>query len=208
MTDTFDPQQHVFQSPELRSVVYDAIAFFNLTSAYRLPPPQSFRGAGVYALYYTGDFEHYRIMTAANVEQCVLPIYVGKAVPEGWRTARTQLTQSPVLYRRLREHNRSIEQTENLQATHFWCRFMILQDIEGDLVVPVEAELIRRYRPLWNTVIDGFGNHDPGSGRYDQAPSEWDILHPGRSWAERLKGIPPSLEAVVHNVQRYLTDFS
>lgn len=44
--------------------------------------------------------------------------------------------------------------------------------VESDLVVPVEAELIRKYRPLWNTIIDGFGNHLAGSGRYNQARSE------------------------------------
>lgn len=80
---------------------------------------------------------------------------------------------------------------------------MILSGIEGDLVVPVEAELIRRHKPLWNTVVDGFGNHDPGSGRYDQAKSEWDILHPGRLWAKRLKGKSPRLEEILCKIAGY-----
>ncbi len=57
-----------------------------------------------------------------------------------------------------------IQKAENLQSTEFQCRFMILNGVEGDLVVPVEANLIRRYKPLWNMIVDGFGNHDPGSG--------------------------------------------
>jgi len=78
--------------------------------------------------------------------------------------------------------------------------------VETDLVVPVEAELIRQYKPLWNSVVDGFGNHDPGSGRYGQSPSEWDILHPGRSWAAKLKGKSSSKEAVVEKVGAYLQE--
>jgi len=40
---------------------------------------------------------------------------------------------------------------------------------------------------LWNIVLDGFGNHEPGSGRYNQQRSAWDIIHPGRQWAEKLQ---------------------
>jgi hypothetical protein len=83
---------------------------------------------------------------------------------------------------------------------------MILSGVEGDLVVPVEAELIRRYRPLWNTVVDGFGNHDPGAGRYNQARSEWDVLHPGRLWAERLTGESPRREDVIAKIRRLLKE--
>jgi hypothetical protein len=72
------------------------------------------------------------------------------------------------------------------------------------LVVPVEAELIRRYKPIWNTVIDGFGNHDPGSGRYNQAKSAWDVLHPGRAWVGRLTGQSQGIEAVVARVKKFL----
>ena len=34
--------------------------------------------------------------------------------------------------------------------------------------------------------------------------SEWDILHPGRPWAERLTGTSPPLEQVIAEVQRFL----
>lgn len=50
-----------------------------------------------------------------------------------------------------------------------------------------ESLLIGRFSPIWNTVVDGFGNHDPGSGRRNQARSRWDVLHPGRNWAELLR---------------------
>ena len=56
------------------------------------------------------------------------------------------------------------------------------------MIGTVEAALIKISQPLWNTVVDGFGNHDPGSGRYEQARSDWDVLHPGRLWADKCKG--------------------
>jgi len=204
----FDYRLHVFHSPRFQSVVDEAIEFFNQTPVRELPPPTSFVGTGVYALYYLSGFDLYTRVARPNQEVQSQPIYVGKAVPPGWRTARSQATDAPVLYRRLQEHSRSIDQADNLEIDDFRCRFMILGDVESDLVVPVEAELIRRYSPLWNSVIDGFGNHDPGSGRYNQARSEWDVLHPGRPWVRKLTGESPRLEAVVNKVQRSLSGIS
>lgn len=51
-----------------------------------LPPSESFGGAGIYALYYTGKFAPYRKIAEKNVDgQWAAPIYVGKAVPPGAR---------------------------------------------------------------------------------------------------------------------------
>ncbi|MFQ5811646.1 MAG: Eco29kI family restriction endonuclease [Anaerolineae bacterium] len=200
----FDFNLHVFHSPQFQSIADETIGFFTATPVHRIPPPSRFIGAGVYGLYYVGDFELYTKIAELNRQTCVQPIYVGKAVPSGWRMARATDSETPVLYQRLREHTRSIQQAANLQIDDFRCRFMILGGIESDLVVPVEAMLIRRYRPLWNSVVDGFGNHDPGKGRYNQARSEWDVLHPGRLWAERLTGESPRLEDVIAGVQQFL----
>jgi hypothetical protein len=41
------------------------------------------------------------------------------------------------------------------------------------MISTIEAALIKLNMPLWNTAVDGFGNHDPGSGRYQQAKSDW-----------------------------------
>jgi hypothetical protein len=45
--------------------------------------------------------------------------------------------------------------------------------------------LIQRFKPIWNLYIEGFGNHDPGGGRYQQKRSALDVMHPGRTWALR-----------------------
>ena len=196
----FDYTAHIFQSPKFRSVVEEAAEFFAQTPLQILPPSTRFVGGGVYALYYLGDYELYRDLSSLNRKVCNHPIYVGKAVPPGWRTGRITSSSTTELYQRLREHTRSLQQTQNLQSNDFQCRFIILNEVESDLIGPVEAALIRSYQPLWNMVVDGFGNHDPGKGRYNQAKSEWDVLHPGRVWAERLRGTAPELTEIAAKV--------
>ena len=200
--------KHVLRLPEFKGVVEKAVHFFEATPVLELPPPRRFPGCGVYALYYLGNLKIYGPLARANQSMCRQPIYVGKAVPPGRRRGRTTSSDGAQLYSRLREHVRSIEWARDLEVSDFRCRFMILEGTLVDLIVPVESELIRRYKPLWNTVIDGFGNHDPGSGRYDQAPSEWDVLHPGRPWVERLTGKPPDRKRIEAKIQQHLAKLS
>jgi len=61
--------------------------------------------------------------------------------------------EARTLYLRLREHARSITQANNLDASSFYARFMILEGREIDLVVPVEAELIPRYTTIFTTPL-------------------------------------------------------
>ena len=72
------------------------------------------------------------------------------------------------------------------------------------MIGSIEAALIKLNRPLWNSRVDGFGNHDPGSGRYEQARSDWDVVHTGRVWADRLNGTPKSKNDVVANIANHL----
>jgi hypothetical protein len=64
--------------------------------------------------------------------------------------------------------------------------------------------LIRRHSPVWNSLVDGFGNHDPGSGRHAGVRSQWDTLHPGRLWADRLVESSTTSDSIVRDVQEYL----
>lgn len=147
-------------------------------------PPAKFIGAGIYAIYYKGGNDLYAVMAARNAEdRWEVPIYVGKAVPKGARQGRVGLGHSPgtVLADRLRKHSRTIDES-NLELGDFACRFLVVDDIW----IPLgESLLINKFSPLWNTTVDGFGNNDPGSGRYEQQRSPWDVIHPGRAWAEK-----------------------
>lgn len=207
MSTNFSPELHTFRSLKFKSVVEDAINFFETTPLHPLPPLGRFVGAGVYALYYLGrGFELYERIVARNKDEVRFPIYVGKAVPPGSRTGfEVRRRESADLFRRLREHTGSLQQAENLDVDGFRCRFMIFGDVETDLIVPVESALIRRYRPLWNAnLMSGFGIHTPGKGRFEQARSRWDILHPGRSFASRMENLAADREDIISDVRRFL----
>lgn len=205
-TTPFDREKHVFRSDAFEEIIKDTIRFFNGTPVHRLLPPVNFVGTGVYALYYIGRSELYKPLYEANRLEFAQPIYVGKAVPAGWRQARVRSegVSSHELYRRLCDHANSVNAAENLDVADFYCRFMILENAASDMIGTVEAALIRCYKPLWNSCIDGFGNHDPGKGRYRQAKSEWDILHKGREWAERCTGESATRMEVEAKVRAYL----
>jgi hypothetical protein len=169
-----------------------------------LPPPESFIGAGIYVLYYTGDFPAYRRITEQNTHGAwTKPIYVGKAVPAGARRGGYGLGESPgdVLYRRLREHAASIQQGSNLSLGDFTCRYLVVDDIWIPLA---ESLLISMFTPLWNAYLDGFGNHDPGAGRYNQQRSPWDEIHPGRPWAARLRPNSRSQTDILQRIAEFL----
>ena len=57
--------------------------------------------------------------------------------------------------------------------------------------------MIQNFKPVWNLIADGFGNHDPGNGRYEGKKPSWDELHPGRAWAVKMKKPPKYSRAVL-----------
>ena len=170
-------------------------------------PPSPFEGAGVYAIYYTGSFSPYKAISVRNKgERFELPIYVGKAVPQGARKGGFGLDvpAGNVLFKRLQEHAKSVEEAENLKNSDFWYRYLITDDIW----IPLgESLLIERFKPIWNQLIDGFGNHDPGSGRYNQQRSPWDVLHPGRKWALKCKENAISLDSLLEAIKCFSDKF-
>ena len=167
--EPFDRSKHVYANDAFVELVKDAIRFFNGTPVHALPPPERFLGTGVYAIYYTGKAEPYAQYAELNRLAYDFPIYVGKAVPKGWRQSRradSSKKQSSELYSRLREHARSIIAVDNLSVDDFSCRFMIFEGASSDMIGTFEASIIKWKRPLWNSYLDGFGNHNPGRGRF------------------------------------------
>lgn len=175
-----------------------------------LPTPgsrDSFTGAGVYAIYTFGAHAHfppYRPLANHNKHaNPLVPIYVGKAIPAGARRAGVGLDTEPgtVLFNRLREHAKSIHDATNLELDDFGCKYLLVDDIW----IPLgESLLIQQFRPIWNMLIDGFGNHDPGGGRRDQRRSAWDTVHPGRKWAELLAHPNRTPAEIRHDIEEFL----
>lgn len=146
----------------------------------------TFAGAGVYAIYYHGSFPSYKPLSTRNHKEAAYPIYVGKAIPKGGRkgTSTDASLDSTALSKRLQEHKTSIEAVDSLRIEDFSYRSLVVDDI---WIALGETLVIQRFQPLWNQVVDGFGNHDPGAGRYGGMRPSWDELHPGRSWAAKCQ---------------------
>lgn len=150
------------------------------TRSQRLSEVPEFLGAGIYVLYYEGPHELYQAIAGTAI-----PIYVGKAVPRGARKARTDARAvGNELWDRIDEHRESTLYARDLRPADFRVRYLVTDE----LFIPLaERLMIRSFMPVWNVVVDGFGNHDPGGGRYDQKVSPWDTLRLGRPWVERLR---------------------
>lgn len=162
-------------------------------------PPERFVGAGVYAIYYTGNLPYYAPIAD---EDCTVPIYVGEALPEGGRIGGVDLAAAagPVLMNRLRKHSRTIDAAQNLELRDFRCRYLVVDDI---FVPLAEQFMISSYRPVWN-VLSGFGNNDPGANRYGAPRPLWHGLHPGVAWAERMQPAEKSVEEIIELITAHL----
>jgi hypothetical protein len=162
-----------------------------------------FNGAGVYAIYYSGTFPAYTPLAEMNRDLPQVPIYVGKAVPQGGRRGIDVLAhgQTFALGDRIREHAVSLRAVSNLDVSDFSTRWLAVEDIW----IPLgESALIRRCRPVWNALLDGFGNHDPGRGRSAGVRSRWDTLHPGRTWSAKYPERTETAQEIDQDVREYL----
>lgn len=175
---------------------YNPLDKFNLAKSIRneilsrepilLATDLKLSGAGVYAIYYVGDFAPYEKISAANLNsKFSMPIYVGKAIPKGGRKGGIieKSGSGRSISERLGQHAKSIQEAQNINLSDFYFRHLVVDDIW----IPLgENALITEFNPLWNAAIDGFGNKDPGRRRANQYKSPWDVLHPGRDFAEKL----------------------
>mgnify|MGYP002869909687 CR=1 FL=1 len=186
----FRREKHVYVNSKFSELLKDAVRFFHGTPVLQLPLEEHFPGAGVYAIYCVARTGIYKTFgEKINRTSYNVPIYVGKAVPSGWRQSRiVDGTAGNVLYSRLRQHSDSIRSGRGLDISDFACRFAILEGETASMIAALESAIIAEHSPLWNSIIDGFGNHDPGRRRVTGKRPQWDCLHPGRPWALRMSG--------------------
>lgn len=206
-TTPFDRNDHIYKNDAFDELVKDAVRFFNGTPVVEMPPTVKFSGVGVYALYFIGNTAPYERYGELNRIKYDYPIYVGKAVPKGWRQARVISNDNQNTYElngRLRQHHRTIEKGAGINPVDFSCRFVIFEGVSSSMISTVESALIRLFKPLWNTEVDGFGNHDPGKGRYNQARSDWDVIHPGREWAKKCAQNPNQKNTIIQRIRTHM----
>jgi hypothetical protein len=161
-------------------------------------------GAGVYVIYYTGKLKCYAPLAKANSDgQFSQPIYIGKAIPKGGRKGgltEDAAAKGTALRDRLNQHLASVSEASNLDAGDFYFKSLVVDDIW----IPLgENILIEQYKPVWNRVVDGFGNKDPGQRRAAQHGSPWDVLHPGRKFAVKLGFNPRLAQEITDDLKTY-----
>jgi hypothetical protein len=173
--------------------------------SYQLDNIQPFIGSGIYAIYYCGSYQPYDLIGIQNQNRSnpKVPIYVGKAIASNSRsgTVDKKISSKP-LFNRLSEHTESIRSASNLDIKDFVCRYLVVDEIWIPLA---ENLLINKFLPVWNSIVHGFGNHDPGNGRYNGLIPKWDLLHPGREWATRCKPRKETENDIFIEVRQHLT---
>lgn len=149
-----------------------------------LPELSKFYGAGVYALYYNGEFDAY-----APIRGTDFPIYVGCADPPH-PNADTPQEQGTKLWNRLNDHVRTIKYAKNLRLADFACRRLVVRSAWQRTA---EEYLIAGLQPVWNREVKicyGFGKHGDAAATRTNTRSPWDTLHPGRPWATSKNNVP------------------
>ncbi|MGA7733564.1 MAG: Eco29kI family restriction endonuclease [Chloroflexia bacterium] len=195
-----------FNPLETKFIGRNIVEAFVARPVTQLPPP-AFQGVGIYGIYYVGDHPLYGPIATRNRNgRFEMPIYVGKAVTPGTRRGILNVNSpaTNALHVRLREHASSIRMAEDLQIEDFYCRYLLLEDV---WIPAGEAWLINEFKPIWNSIIDGFGNHPPGRGREAQRRSEWDVLHPGRASATQVQSAPARREILLARIDEYWSRF-
>src|SRR5258706_2262617 len=113
-------------------------------------PLERFKGAGIYLLYYTGQFAPYVKISAANQKKkFAQPIYVGKAIPAGGRKGLEgfDVPHGYVLSNRINQHADSVRAAKNLSLSEFRCRWLVVDEV---FIPLAESLLISHFKPLWN----------------------------------------------------------
>jgi hypothetical protein len=162
-------------------------------------PLKKFGGTGIYALFYKGKDGLYN-------KDLNSPVYIGR-VQTTQTSTEVEDKERPFLYTKIKEACKSIEEAKNLSLEDFKCKYMLLDETEMSLSETIETQLINHFQPAWNTCLEGFANHNPGKGRLKQAPSEWDVLHPGRPWAKKLQGKAKDRRAIKKKVENHLQKY-
>jgi hypothetical protein len=152
-TNPDDPRVGVSQNTrapydplDLRTLAESMVKVVLEQRVYPLGEVPSFEGAGVYVIYYTGNYEPYKSIAQKNKgRRWDQPIYVGEAARKGGRKGGV-LAEGPagrVLLSRLKNHVDSIRGTKNLEVEDFFCRYLVLKDF----FIPLCESLIGKYAP-------------------------------------------------------------
>lgn len=169
-------------------------------STVDFPPSSPFKGAGVYALYYTGNNPAYAPLVALDGGRCTYPVYIGRAQRENKNQGfNPRPSTKGELYKRITKHFDSVSQAQNIDTTDFRVRYLVLKPAYINLA---ESVLIMAFRPPWNGM--GLGSNVTGGPRMAGKGSLWDSLHPGRKG--RPAGSDETARAAAELIERRVAE--
>lgn len=163
-----------------------------------------FHGPGIYALYYAGPHPAYAPLAAANmVRPGSWAVYIGRAESDASRKGLVPIADATGtrLYTRIRQHAATITAATDLAIADFHIRYL---PMVSHWIGLGETAAIQHHQPVWNVLVDGLGNNDPGSKRTGGKRSRWDTLHPGRPWATVQADRPETAADIAQDVAQYL----
>ena len=172
LAQTFDRKDHIFPCPPgFRKILDDAIRFFSGTPVHALPPPIKFAGSGVYAIYCIateGLYQKYG--NEVNKYSYQVPIYVGKAVPQGWRPMQNASLCFLSINEQLDFWKSLVKKTVGLFADDFMVRFCSSNYVGLELCSQLYKSLNILFSPLWNELF-------PSCSTPSDFVSEWKRFH-------------------------------
>ena len=124
-------------------------------------------GPGYYAVFfrtlsspeYELDADSYR-----RVGRGTYPVYLGSAKSLSTRTG---------------EHIRNCRPVASIEGGHA-LHVAFVPTTAWEDALYAEQVLCRQLRPVWNTVVRGWGSAWQGRSRSSQSAPDWSVLHPGR----------------------------
>lgn len=185
--DAIKQPNHIFDPSNPNYMGRFTAAALLIQPRHPLAEVEKFYGAGVYALYYKGDFAAYEKVSGKET-----PLYTGKADPK-IAHAENPTEQGDSLSRRINEHRKSIQLVSGdggISLADFEVRYLVTA---SGFQVTAENFLINYFKPIWNKetkICFGIGKHGDDANTRKNKKSPWDTLHPGRKWAlasEELK---------------------
>lgn len=142
------------------------------------------------------------------MDNCAVPIYVGKAGPEGGRKGLNvkQAWEGRKLRSRLGQHVRKLDASSDFEAQQFYARYLPADDLFTPMA---ERLMISGFHPVWNLALDGFGvNPQGGQREAEQLRPAWHELHRGVPWADRMTPHQVSAAELAKRVSAHLAMYS
>lgn len=148
----FKREEHVYVNDKFSELIKDAVRFFHGTPVLSLPLEETFKGAGVYAIYCISKRGLYKAYgEKINRLSYDVPIYVGKAVLKN-NTCVSDSFAAMTLNEQIDFWQHCFRTTLSMTSCDFVLRVVPIDNtrIRNQLF----RTLIEMYKPIWNRIFN------------------------------------------------------